>query len=158
MRYYDFSSNWDDKCRPHLKDPKFQDLLKRNFGLYVKGRFESFVPPRTFEPGSTPSKYDLGTWRKFTPNPEPFWDYVCSGACHWLVNSYQRLAQLAEPDRDWRIVSGEEHSSVWDGEETLFDPQYCALQENPKTIFDQSEYKILEPRKRVRVYKPIFIF
>ena len=36
-------------------------------------------------------------------------------ACHWLVNFALELAQLVEPDRKWRIITSDKHSTVWDG-------------------------------------------
>ena len=38
-----------------------------------------------------------------------------------LVNFNLILAQLAEPKKEWRIVTSQLHSTVWDGELTLFD-------------------------------------
>jgi hypothetical protein len=46
---------------------------------------------------------------------------VKHAACHWLVNFALRLAILAEPARPWQIVSSQAHSTVWDGQSTLFD-------------------------------------
>jgi hypothetical protein len=48
-------------------------------------------------------------------------------ACHWIVNFTLRLAILAVPERPWRILSSPEHSTVWDGEKTLFDFNYQAM-------------------------------
>jgi hypothetical protein len=63
------------------------------------------------------------------------WKYVQHSACHWLVNFNLRLAQLAEPDRPWRIVSSGEHSAVWDGQETFFDFNFLALGIDPGKCF-----------------------
>lgn len=43
------------------------------------------------------------------------------------MNFNLRLAQLVEPDRPWRIVTSEKHSTVWDGKQTLFDFKFLAL-------------------------------
>ena len=48
-------------------------------------------------------------------------------ACHWLVNFNRQLAIRAEPKEAWRIVTSKEHSTVWDGDETLFDMNLLAL-------------------------------
>ena len=42
-------------------------------------------------------------------------------ACHYLVNTNLRLAMLASPERPWRIITSNLHSTVWDGGDMLFD-------------------------------------
>jgi hypothetical protein len=44
-----------------------------------------------------------------------------------VVNFNFRLAQLVEPDRAWRIVTSDHHSTVWDGRDTLFEFNFLAL-------------------------------
>ena len=41
--------------------------------------------------------------------------------CHWLVNFSLRLAERVDPDRPWRIITSDSHSTVWDGYDLLFD-------------------------------------
>ena len=43
------------------------------------------------------------------------------------INFNLTLAQLAEPKKEWRIVTSLIHSTVWDGEHTLFDLNGLAL-------------------------------
>ena len=42
----------------------------------------------------------------------------------------------AEPDREWRIVTSDEHSTVWDGNNTLFDINFSALGLEAEEAFD----------------------
>jgi hypothetical protein len=51
------------------------------------------------------------------------------------VNAALRLAELVEPDGAWRIVTSDEHSTVWDGDRTLFDMQFSALDIDPEECF-----------------------
>jgi hypothetical protein len=44
-----------------------------------------------------------------------------------VVNFNLKLAQLVAPDRPWRIVTSHNHSTVWDGDSTLFDLNGLAL-------------------------------
>jgi hypothetical protein len=44
-----------------------------------------------------------------------------------MVNSYLTVIEEAEPSKEWRIVTSGKHSAVWDGENTIFDPQFLAL-------------------------------
>src|SRR5262249_45488771 len=77
-----------------------------------------------------PAAYDSCDWR-FMPGRRgpypPFWEYVCHSACHWLVNLNLFLAMEVQPSKPWRIVSSSRHSTVWDGESTLWDANYLAL-------------------------------
>ena len=38
-----------------------------------------------------------------------------------------KLATLVEPQQRWRIVTSAEHSTVWDGAETLFEFNFLAF-------------------------------
>src|SRR5438067_2410817 len=42
---------------------------------------------------------------------------------------------LVEPNRPWRILNSEKHSTVWDGEETLFELNFLALGVEPEDCF-----------------------
>jgi hypothetical protein len=61
--------------------------------------------------------------------------YTCYSACHWLVNFNLRLASLAEPQRPWRILTSDRHSTVWDGALTLFDLNFRAFGVPPEECF-----------------------
>ena len=43
---------------------------------------------------------------------------------------------LAEPDRQWRIITSDYHSTVWDGRNTLFEFNWQAFGEPPEDCFD----------------------
>ena len=44
-----------------------------------------------------------------------FWKYCKHAACHWLVNFTLELAQVVKPKHIWRIITLDEHSTVWGG-------------------------------------------
>jgi hypothetical protein len=48
-----------------------------------------------------------------------------------VVNFNRKLAELVEPRRPWRIVTTQAHSTVWDGDQTLFDINFFALGVDP---------------------------
>jgi hypothetical protein len=111
MRYYDLEGNWS-KTQPFL-DPQLEPLqiLAVDFGKWTNG-----VLGLEYYLGDYPSSFDpqgreYPEWRR----------YVCPGACHCLVNFSLCLAQLVEPDKEWRIITSSEHSTVWDGRDCLFD-------------------------------------
>jgi hypothetical protein len=43
------------------------------------------------------------------------------------VNFNMTLAQLVVPDRPWCILTSDRHSTCYDGKDTLFDFNFCAL-------------------------------
>jgi hypothetical protein len=61
---------------------------------------------------------------------------------------------LAEPKRKWRIITSDKHSTVWDGEYTLFDFNFQALGVSPKECFEDAVIGgwILEPGTYLRVH------
>jgi hypothetical protein len=44
-----------------------------------------------------------------------------------VVNFNLRLAQLAAPEKPWQIVTSLKHSTVWDGDQTLFNMNFLAF-------------------------------
>ena len=126
VNYYPIRENWS-RIRPHLADPEVQRILVRDMNKFTFGRWR-----KPFLPGMKPTDVESCDWRCDRRGRQPeFWDYVKHAACHWTVNFQRRLAVLVEPTRQWRIVSSQEHSAVWDGAETLFDFQFLALGVDP---------------------------
>ena len=123
MRYYDLKRNWTRRITPHLADKDLNDILTRDFNLYTMGRWAT-----PFAHGMLPQEIESCDWRCEHQGRYPrFWRYVKHGACHWIVNFALRLAYLAEPTKDWRIVTSDRHSTVWDGDQTLFEFNFQAF-------------------------------
>lgn len=119
--YYDIPKHWR-KVKKAIAQDHVQDVLVRDMTYYTHGRWQE-----PFLRGDIPAKYNSVDW-DWDVKHKPFHDYVCAQACHWLVNFNLEVAQLVEPERDWRIVESEEHSTVWDGHETIFDFNFLAFQ------------------------------
>lgn len=131
MRYYDLKRHWTRRIEPHLADAKLNDVLVRDFNLFTYGRWR-----QPFAYGQFPREFESCDWCWDHRGPEPrFWRYVKHPACHWLVNFNLRLAQLVEPGREWRILTSDKHSTVWDGDRTLFDLNFLALGVPPDECF-----------------------
>jgi hypothetical protein len=123
MKYYPIQKNWSRKIKPHLDNGMVQMVLVRDFNRYTTGRWRE-----AFMPGMKPTEFESCDWRVMRGGRQPeFWDYVKHAACHWLVNFNRELAVRAEPKKVWRIVTSKAHSTVWDGEATLFDMNFSAL-------------------------------
>jgi hypothetical protein len=131
MRYYDLSRNWTKKIVPQLYDKELNDILVRDFNKYTYGRWR-----KRFTHGQYPRDYETCFWEWDHRGREPrYWRYVKHAACHWLVNFNLRLAMLTQAKRAWRIITSDRHSTVWDGERTLFDLNYTALGVPPQECF-----------------------
>lgn len=123
IRYHDLRRYWTKRIMPHLQDKKINDILVRDFNNYTTGLWG-----KPFKRGMYPEDVENCDWRPDHLGREPrFWKYVKHAACHWIVNFSLRLAMLAEPKRQWRILRSDKHSTVWDGRFTLFDFNYQAL-------------------------------
>ena len=127
MRFYPVQQRWR-RIKPHIQNPEVQRVLVRDFNRFTYGRWR-----KSFVPGMKPTDFESCDWRcdRSRGRQPEFWDYVKHAGCHWLVNFNRRLAELAEPRRKWRIVSSLEHSTVYDGQETLFDFNFSALGVDP---------------------------
>jgi hypothetical protein len=153
--YYDVQRNWS-RIKPYLRDPQVEKVLVRDFNKYTWGHGR-----RKFKPGDVPHDFEDGDWYLFSRNsdggldteryrrgPMPhFWRYVKSAACHWLVNFNLELARRVAPERPWRIVTSQAHSTVFDGKNTLFDFNFLALGISAKECLQMA-------RKRGRELKP----
>jgi hypothetical protein len=143
VRYYDVARHWTKKIKAHLGDRGFNRTLVRDFNKLTTGLWG--MP---FRPGMYPDEFESIDWRSHFHPPHPrFWRYVRPGACHWLVNANLRLISLAEPSRPWRIVSSSRHSTVWDGDRTLFEMNFVAFGFPPDVCWDLAAEggKILAP-------------
>lgn len=86
--------------------------------------------PKQYTDALAPAAYDGCDWRicRSRPGPAPaFWEYVCHSACHWTCSLHLWVASEVAPDRPWRIVTSQKHSTVWDGHKTLWDGNFLAL-------------------------------
>jgi hypothetical protein len=150
IRYYDAKRHWTARIAPHLEDERLNAVLVRDFNLYTFGTWR-----KPFKRGMLPLEFESCDWHLEHRGPIPrFWRYVKHGACHALVNFNLRLAELAEPRREWRIITSEAHSTVWDGGSTLFDLNFLAFGVHPAEAFRLATEggRILKPGRERRVY------
>jgi hypothetical protein len=146
MRYYDLKKNWR-RVKPHLEDKKLTNILIRDFNKFTTGRWGT-----PFVHGDLPSDFESCDWDIGHRGRRPaFWRYVKHAACHWLVNFSLRLAMLVEPEKPWRIITSEKHSTVWDGGDTVFDFNFQAFGIDPNECFEAAFEKELKPGKYLRV-------
>jgi hypothetical protein len=140
MLYYDLKKNWH-KVRRYIGHPEVQRLLVHDFNKYTWGRWR-----KKFKPGMLPTEVESCDWQFEHKGRRPeFWKYTKHAACHWLVNPALRLAQLVEPEREWRIITSQEHSTVWDGRRTLFDFNFQAMGIKPAECFKLAHKRELKP-------------
>lgn len=149
VRYFDVGRHWTKRIAPHLADPVVSAVLVRDFHKYTWGRSR-----KKFEPGMVPFDFESCDWWVEHRGPRPkFWDYVTHAACHWLVNFNLRLAERAAPARPWRILTSDDHSTVFDGDRTLFDLNFLALGVPPGEAYRLANVTALAPGRELRVYQ-----
>ena len=140
VRYFDLKENWQ-KVKPHLSDEQLNDILVTDFNKFTFGRWQT-----RFVRGQYPRSFETICWSDGRRGRKPaFWYYVKHSACHWLVNFTLRLAQLVEPKKRWRIITSVDHSTVWDGHDTLFDFNYQAIGILPGECFERAYDEELKP-------------
>ena len=140
MEYYDLKRNWR-RVSPHLSDQKVADTLVRDFNKFTYGRWK-----QKFLPGMVPHQFESCDWYLNHRGRMPaFWQYTKHAACHWLVNFSLELAQASVPDRLWCIQSSPDHSTVWDGHDTLFDFNFQAMGLSADECFQASAGTLYRP-------------
>jgi hypothetical protein len=149
MKYYDLKENWR-RVKPHLADKKLNDILVRDFNKFTFGRWG-----KPFIHGDLPSNFEIDfPWEPRRGRRPAFWQYVKYAACHWLVNFNLRLATLVQPKKPWQIITSDRHSTVWNGDDTLFDFNFQAFGIDPDECFDLAFDKELKPGKYRRTGYP----
>jgi hypothetical protein len=149
MKYYPISKKWS-KIRKHLDNKEFNDILVRDFNKFTYGRWK-----KPFKHGMYPFDFESCDWHCDRKGRRPeFWKYVKHAACYWLVNANLKLAMLTEPGKDWQIVVSNNHATVWDGDETLFDMNFTALAVDPDECFElaYTNGELIEIGKPMKVY------
>ena len=147
MRYYDIKRNWR-KVEPLLDAVAVQRVLVRDFNKFTYGKWR-----KSFTCGRKPFEFESCDWHLFHRGRRPaYWAYVKHGACHWLCNFWLVTAEHVLPDRPWRIVTSDRHSTVWDGAETLFDFNFQAFGIDPDECFVMANDKELPVGKHRKTY------
>jgi hypothetical protein len=141
VRYYDVTRHWTQRIEPHLQDEMLNKILIADFNDYTQGRWGLVFYPGTYPEGIESCDWRIGRRGR----PPRYWKYVKHGACHWIVNFCLRLASLAEPSRKWRILTSDEHSTVWDAQKTLFEFNYLALGISAEECFSKANDQELLP-------------
>lgn len=122
MIYYPIVQNWA-KIKPHINHKEVQEILIRDFNKYTVGMWGE-----PFTKGRLPREFESCDWDHDRKGRRPeYFNYVKHAACHWLVNFNLVLAQKVQPKTEWRIVTSEKHSTVWDGLNFLFDFNFSAM-------------------------------
>jgi hypothetical protein len=147
LKYYDIKRNWTRKIDLHLKDYELNEILTRDFNLYTLGRWGD-----EFRGDQLPEDHETICWDDGYRGPRArYWRYTKHGACHWLVNFLLRLAILSAPRHDWRIITSDFHSTVWDGKTFLFDFNYVRIGVPPKECFISAYGEELAPGEYMKV-------
>lgn len=147
VRYYDLKKNWR-KVKQHIDDPEVQKVLVRDFNRFTWGSWRL-----KFLHGMVPTDFETCDWQFEHRGRRPaFWRYTKHAACHWLANFALMLAQRVEPNRPWRIITSDQHSSVWDGDGLLFEFNFQALGISAEECFELAcEYE-LPPGQQMKTY------
>jgi hypothetical protein len=135
VNYYPMQKNWR-KIGPSYRHPELKRLIYNEMEDFALGRAidrEADYEYSDFNLNVLPRYYDSCDWRwslgsGIRGRKPAFWDYACHSACHWTAQINLAVAMRAEPKRKWRLVSSDKHTTVWDGETTLFDSNFLALE------------------------------
>src|SRR5262249_38175258 len=69
-------------------------------------------------------------------------------AIWWSISNLE-LAQLVLPKKPWRIISSVKRSTVWDGDDTLFDFNFQAMGIPPDECFQDANKKMKKPGQHI---------
>jgi len=153
MNYFPIQQNWR-RLGPIYRSEEATTIWYPEMLAYQATRMEllnvTYAFPE-FSPSLRPSSFESCDWRwnRCKPGRHPaFWDYFCNAACHWTANLGLFVAMAANPERPWRIVQSNLHTTVWDGDSTLWDAQFLALNATPEDAWElaaeQSDSEIAE--------------
>jgi len=132
--HYNIQKNWK-KLKPIYESQECRALWYEGCVTYVQSKFEDhgieFDPERyTYNFITTPSVIESSDWQygfgKRGRKPA-FWQYALAHACHWMAEKDLYIAKKIAPEFDWVIISSEEHTTVFNGIDTIFDTTYNAM-------------------------------
>jgi len=124
LKYYNISRNWKDLKPVYYSEP-ISKVCFREMNEYSKVRNWAL---NTDKSRFLPIEFDSCDWRcERKDRPPAFDDFICHAACHWIVNINLAVVKIAQPATPWRVVHSEGHSTLWDGNKTLFDTNFLGL-------------------------------
>jgi hypothetical protein len=105
-----------------------------------------------FKKGMPPTDFELCDWQDHYKGPRSeYWQYTKHSACHWLVNFNLCVALRALPYKQWRILTSQKHSTVWDGKGLLFDFNLQAMGVPAEASFALANEEELRPGQQLEV-------
>jgi len=135
MEYYDLVKNWHK-----VKHKNVKQAIEANFTPYSVGYFghpmNGTIEGLHKEQLELQKKFFQDNYDSREGERKPYWLFVKYGACHWVAPVALELAKLVEPNRAWRLLSGSNHTTVWDGDHTLFEFNYLCFDIPAQECFD----------------------
>jgi hypothetical protein len=153
MQYYDLQKHWTRHVEPYLADEDLTDILVNDMTLFTEWQWGC-----PFDEDDYPAMHANSDWQwPRKGRPPRYLRYVAMGCCHWLVNFNLTLAMKAHPSTDWRIITSNKHSTVWDGEDTLFEMNFLAFGVPAQECFDLAydNGEVLAPGQLRRTKVPV---
>ena len=143
LEYVDLKKHWNKIEALLAPGSPINDRMRHDFSLYVEGRWGEHGI--SFDDYEWPNDLESFSWQGSTVGRPPrFWKLVKHGACHWLVNYQLMLARAIMPKHDWRILTSDDHSTVWNMKGLLWDANFLALKKTPQEAFDLANYEVMQ--------------
>ena len=167
FRHFDIGRNWK-KLAPYAETKEARRRLDRDLRIYsaVRAREadEHYKKLGHKNYSSSWNQYTEGTMpngldtrcQSMSARPKKYEDYILGGGCHWIVNWSLCILEHALPKKEWRIVSSDLHSAVWDGNKTFFDityfPRGLSIDDTYWNTIHQGSCRILAPGQELKLY------
>lgn len=148
-KYLDLEKHWE-KLKPYFQSQEaktiwFREMVTFDVSRMFDYELEDELKDKNYDYEKTlfPSYFDyFNSKREGKP---AFWDYAVHLACHWVAPTNLYVAMKSFPERDWRIITSEPHTTVWDGEDTFFDTNFYAFgidaNKTAKEIFNHDSFE-----------------
>ena len=141
MQYVDIKKHWNAIEALMVPGSPINQLMRDDFSKYVDGRWGGNV---SFDDYEFPNDLETADWQCGRVGRKPrYWRLVKHGACHWLVNYQLMLARAIMPQFDWRILTSDNHSTVWNQKSLLWDANFMALDIAPQKAFELANNELL---------------
>lgn len=130
--YVDITKKWS-KLKSLFQSKEARDIwepcLREFTQIECKKRGKEY-PVAFYEGENARPCWHDGDWRCGTSRPPEWWNYACGKACHWVADLALFVAQAGLKREQWRIVTSQKHSTVWNGDcenPVVFDLNFSAL-------------------------------
>ena len=137
LKYFDISRHWKT-LNPIYESPEIRELALYEMNCYRECQALNYgIKFKEIKEFRYPGYFDSCDWRCDRRGRPPLYDnWICHSACHWIANINMAVVKKAFPNREWRVINSYFHSTVFDGDRTIYDTNLKGMNISIQMVID----------------------